>query len=360
MTRAAHIAAAGVIVLAAPGIAQHDSASADLASPLFTSHELLELTIEAPLNTVFKERGQESSYHDAVMKFTASDGTPVTLNIKVKTRGKFRLQRSTCNFPPIRVNFARKEVENTVFAGQDKLKLVTHCQNGRDDYEQNVLLEHLIYRSYNLLTDLSFRTRLARITYVDTDRDNADSLTKYAFFIEDEDLLAGNRGWQALELMQVPPAAYDQRQLNLVDVFQFMVGNTDWDAYLKDDEQPSCCHNIKVIGDPAGPVYPVAYDFDWTGLINARYARPAESLGTRSVRQRVFRGVCGSPANVEAVLPLFNEQREAIYALFRNQAGLDEKHVKEAVEYLDEFYEIINDPRKVEREMIRDCRRMGE
>jgi hypothetical protein len=359
MIRAVCIAAAGAIVLAAPGNAQDDSASADLVSPLFTAHELLQLTIEAPLNTIFKERGQESSYHDAVMKFAASDGTPVTLGIELKTRGKFRLQRSTCNFPPIRVNFARKEVENTVFAGQDKLKLVTHCQNGRDDYEQHVLLEHLIYRTYNLLTDLSFRTRLARITYVDTDDDN-DSLTKYAFFIEDEDLLAEQRGWQSLELMQVPPVAYDQRQLSLVDVFQFMVGNTDWDAYKKDEEQPSCCHNVKVIGDPAGPVFPVAYDFDWTGLVNSRYARPDESLGTRSVRQRVFRGVCGLQQSIDAVLPLFIEQREAIYRLFQGQEGLDEKHKEESIEYLDEFYEIINDSRKVEREMIRDCRRIGE
>ncbi len=359
MTRAACIAAAGVIGLTAPGIAQQDTASANLIGPLFTSHDLLQLTIEAPLNTIFKERGQESSYHDAVMKFTASDGTPVTLGIKVKTRGLKRLQRSTCNFPPIRVNFARKEVENTVFAGQDKLKLVTHCQNGRAEYEQHVLLEHLIYRAYNLLTDLSFRTRLARITYIDTERDD-QPLTKYAFFIEDEDLLAEARGWQALELMQVPPAAYDQAQLNLVDVFQYMVGNTDWDAYLKDAAQPSCCHNIKVIGNLGGPVFPVAYDFDWTGLVDSRYARPAELLGTRSVRQRVFRGLCRPQESVAAVFPLFNEKREAIYALFRGQEGLDEKHIEESIEYLDEFYEIINDSKKVEREMIRKCRRPGE
>ncbi len=100
-------------MLAAPGFAQHDTASAELANPLFTSHELLELTIEAPLNTIFEERGQESSYHDAVMKFAACEGTPVTLSIKLKTRGESRLQRSTCDFPPIRINYARKEVENT-------------------------------------------------------------------------------------------------------------------------------------------------------------------------------------------------------------------------------------------------------
>jgi hypothetical protein len=39
---------------------------------------------------------------------------------------------------------------------------------------------------------------------------------------------------------------------------------------------------------------------------------------------------------------------------------LDEKHLKESIEYLDEFYEIINDSRKVQREMVRNCRRMGE
>ncbi len=314
--------------------------------------------MEAPFKTVFKEREQESSYHPAVLTFPGADGSVDSMDIEVKTRGKFRLDRSNCNFPPIRVRFSDKSVAGTAFDGQERLKVVTHCQNGRSEYEQQVILEYLVYRTLNVLTDLSFRVRLARITYVDLD-DDGKSLTRYAFFIEDEDKMAQRAGWASLAVQQVSPWDYDQEQLSLVDVFQYMVANTDWDGFKKADDQESCCHNLKVIGNPAGPVFPVPYDFDWTGLVNRRYAKPDPSLSIRSVRQRLYRGVCRERADVETVFPLFNQKKAEIYALFRNQTGLEPKFVEQTLEYLDEFYEVINDPGKVNSRMLRDCRRTG-
>jgi hypothetical protein len=356
MRIANYSAVAAVLLLAAPLVGQEDTPAADLPGPLFTSHDMLELTIEAPFKTVFKEREQESSYHPAVLKFPAADGSVDSMDIDVKTRGKFRLDRSNCNFPPIRVRFSGKRVAGTVFDGEDRLKLVTHCDNRRSEYEQQVILEYLVYRTLNVLTDLSLRVRLARITYVDLDEDR-DSLTRYAFFIEDEDKMAQRVGWASLEVQQVSPWNYDQEQLSLVDVFQYMVANTDWDAFGKADDQEFFCHNLKVIGNLAGPVFPVPYDFDWTGLVNRRYAKPDPTLPIRSVRQRLYRGVCRERADVEVVFPLFNQKQAEIYDLFRNQTGLEPKRVEQTLEYLDEFYEVINDPGKVNSRMLRDCRR---
>jgi hypothetical protein len=257
------------------------------------------------------------------------------------------------------VRFSGESVAGTVFDGQDRLKVVTHCQTGRSDYEQQVILEYLVYRTLNVLTDMSFKVRLARITYVDLD-DDRDSLTRYAFFIEEEDMMAQRIGWASLEVQQVSPWDYDQDQLNLVEVFQYMVANTDWDGFKKSDDQESCCHNLKVIGNPAGPVFPVPYDFDWTGLVNRRYAKPDPSLRIRTVRQRLFRGVCRERGELEAVFPLFNQKKDEIYDLFRSQAGLDPRLVEQSLEYLDEFYEVIDDPGKVSSRMMRDCRPTGE
>lgn len=118
--------------------------------------------------------------------------------VQIRPRGKFRLQRSTCSFPNIRLDFKKNQVENTVFQDQDRLKLVAHCQTNREEYQQQTLLDYLIYRSLNLLTDPSFRVRLAQITYVDTEEDDAP-LTRYAFFIEDEDRMADRNGWRVPE-----------------------------------------------------------------------------------------------------------------------------------------------------------------
>ena len=324
------------------------------AQALFASNDPLTLTIEAPLKVIFKEREQVSSYHPGVVILEGREGSRVRLDVQVKTRGKFRLDRRNCGFPPLRINFKKKQVEGTVFAGQDKLKLVTHCQDKRADYEQYILLEHLAYRTYNLLTDLSYQVRLARITYVDTEGVR-EPLTKYAFFIEDEDDMAGRVGWGVVQVPMVPPFEYEQDQLNLAEVFQFLVGNTDWAAFVSPPDKAVCCHNITVIGRPAGPVYPVPYDFDWTGLVSARYARPDPSLPIRSVRQRLYRGICRDRSQLDATLPAFQEQKEAIYALVQDQEGLEEKQVERAVKYLDEFYQIVEDPKKVKREMHDRC-----
>ena len=70
--------------------------------------------------------------------------------------------------------------------------MVRHCRDGDDD-EQNLLEEYLVYRSYNLLTDESFRVRLARITYADGEDDD-DPVVRYAFFIEEAEAIAERLG----------------------------------------------------------------------------------------------------------------------------------------------------------------------
>ncbi|MEJ2237859.1 MAG: hypothetical protein P8X82_06140 [Gemmatimonadales bacterium] len=287
-----------------------DSAKTGANQVLFESEDPLTLTIEAPLETIFKEREQESSYHPGAMILENADGSRSSLDIEVKTRGKFRLNRRNCG------------------------------------------------RTYNLLTDMSFRVRLARINYVDTDEDR-DPITKYAFFIEDDELMAARNGWDLLQVPVVPPVAYKQDQLNLAEVFQFLAGNTDWDAFKGPPDEIDCCHNVKVIGNPQGPVFPVPYDFDWTGMVSARYAKPDPSLSIRTVRQRLYRGVCLVRDQLSSTIPAFEQQKEAIYGLYQNQEGLEEKQIERSVDYLDDFYEIVGDPKKVERNMYDRCRGFG-
>ena len=68
------------------------------------------------------------------------------------------------------LDFKRKQTQGTLFEGQNKLKLVTHCKEAfaKRDY---LAAELLTYRLLNLLTDMSFRVRPLAITYVDTDTD---------------------------------------------------------------------------------------------------------------------------------------------------------------------------------------------
>ena len=162
-------------------------------APLFASNDLLAFRLQADFGAAFKERGQESAWHAATLSYTDSAGAPVTLPIRIKTRGNFRLRKSTGDFPPLHLDFPKQQVKHTLFAEQSRLKLVVHCQSKKERYEQDVLLEYLIYRVFNQLTDNSFRVRLARDTYVDA-AGKRDSLTRYAFFLENDARMAERLG----------------------------------------------------------------------------------------------------------------------------------------------------------------------
>jgi hypothetical protein len=280
--------------------------------------------------------------------------------VELRTRGITRLRRDICEFPPVRLDFDREEVEGTIFAGQNRLKLSVHCQNDNEEYEQYVLQEYLAYRMHNLLTPRSFHVRLARVTYVDTE-DPDDTITSHAFLIEDDELMAARNDMMPLIVPGVSFAATDPTYLALTEVFEYLVGNPDWSAVARGPSEEECCHNTTPIVSASGLVYSVPYDFDITGIVNTRYGNrvfnPAErGLGIRSIRQRVYRGICASLPHVESTLRTFEERKDAFYALYREQAGLDPDVLEDTVEYLDEFFETIGDPRRVDSEIRRACR----
>ena len=126
------------LIVVRPTAKAQDSASTS-SGTLFSSHGTLELTLEADFDQLRKDRSQDTEYRPGRLSFAQPEGSRMTLDVGVKTRGITRLQRSVCDFPPLRLNFRKKETVGTVFAGQDKLKLVVHCQEHRDEYEQYVL-----------------------------------------------------------------------------------------------------------------------------------------------------------------------------------------------------------------------------
>ena len=313
---------------------------------LFSSHDLIEFTLETDYGRLRGDRTQDSEYRPAVLRMTDDEGLDRTIDIEVKTRGNFRLQN--CRFPPLRVDLPRSRLGGTVFDGQNRIKLVSHCRD-RDDDEQNLLEEYLVYRSYNLLTDESFRVRLARITYADGEDDD-DPVVRYAFFIEEAEAMAERLGGVYMEARQALPGSFGAEKAVRVAVFQYMVGNTDWSMVR--------FHNTEVLQNSEGVYVPVPYDFDWAGFVSARYARPDERLGIRNVRQRLYRGFCRPSFDFSAVYAQSVEIRPDLEALYTGQEGLEEGNRGDAVDYLDDFYEDIESPQRARKRLLEDCRIM--
>lgn len=323
-----------------PGSAQ------EAVPPLFASHETLELRIEANFDKIHKERKDKAKSYPATLRVEGPDGAEQELGLKIKTRGLFRLKRSTCKDPPLRLDFPKTKLEGTIFEGQNKLKLVTHCRDN-DSYEQNALEEYLIYRTFNLLTDSSFRVRLVRITYVDS-RGKDDDKVRYGFLIEDEDVLAKRLDGFIVKSKQAHPSLLSDEDAALVAVFQYMIGNTDWGA--------SQGKNVTFLYIAAAtrPII-VPSDFDFSGFIHAPYASPNPAFDLNSVTERRFMGVCRTEEEFAAAFALFYRHKEAIYTLVRNLAPLEKKDADQSLTYLDTFYDAIDDPRTVQEAFLDTC-----
>ena len=321
-------------------------------APLFASHAPLQVTIEAPLTTLMKERPLEE-YLDGTFSVMRDDGTKQTLDIKIRTRGKFRRKEKHCNFAPIRLNFRKKQVVDTEFAGQDKLKLVTHCQNSKPYYEQLVLREFLAYRFLNVLTDKSYRVRLLQINYIDTE--GADTMTKLGFVIEDDDDVAERTGMYLIKSGEISDADLDPLEQSLVNVFQFMIGNTEY-SLVRPEPDEYCCHNMDLLSaTKRTPYTPLAYDFDFAGLVNAPYAAPNPRFKITSVRKRLFRGLCANNELLPDTLQRFLDKKDAIYAVVDELELLSSRSRRDVTHYLDIFYDRIAEPKSVNSIFIKKC-----
>jgi hypothetical protein len=272
----------------------------------------------------------------------------VKLPIKIKVRGNFRKNPVNCDFPPLRLNFSRTTVMNTVFMGQDKVKLVTHCRSRKDLYEQNVLKEYLAYKLYNLFTEESYHVRLVHLTYADTEG-RVDTLRKMAFLLEPNQQLARRNGCEIFKVKQVQQNRTHQQKTTMMSVFQYMIGNTDWSVWA--------LHNVVLMKkDARGLPIVVPYDFDWCGLVNAPYAHPSEQLPIESVRDRLYRGFCRPDAELQPILEEFRQRREEIYQTCRDVPFLSEKELIKILKYMDQFYRTLDNPKAVEIAFHRECR----
>jgi hypothetical protein len=315
---------------------------------LFQSDDPLSLRFAVDLKTLLDDRDTlTASYHDAALTYRAGDGAPVSVDVRLRTRGNWRRQKANCDFPPLLLNVPRTRVEGTLFAGQNRLKLVTPCVPGRQEYEEYILREFLAYRVYNLLTPLSLRVRLARTTYVDT-RGRMDSLTRQTFLIEDAEQMATRNDATLLDIRSARFADLDSVQLGLAAVFLYLIGQTDWSL--------RGLHNMELVRERRRVVHhAVPYDFDLAGIVHTRYAAPDPRLRLSSVRDRLYRGPCLAPTHWDAVLARFRERKAEIYALYRQQPGLSPGYVEETERFLDAFYQVIDDPARVARELVRRC-----
>ncbi len=322
-------------------------------TPLFADDSLLEVTVEAPLTTLIDERPNDA-YLEGTFTITAADQSERVLDLKLRTRGNYRRDREHCDFPPIRLNFTTAEIGDTVFAGQDKLKVVTHCRTKDKRFEQYVVREYLAYRILNLLTDISYRVRLLRINYIDTE--GGEPISRLGFLLEDDEHVAARNRLQVVKTGNIALETLDREQQSLVDMFQYMIGNTEYSLYISEPDK-DCCHNADLLSQTgSAPYMPLAYDFDFAGLVDAPYAEPNPRYKLRHVRQRLFKGQCRNNDLLPETIEQFLKTEDDVYILIDGLETLDDRSRKHLSRFLGLFYKRISDPKSLSKRFERRCR----
>lgn len=272
-------------------------------------------------------------------------GTWDSLKIGVRARGIYR--RENCYFTPLRLKVSKSDGKGNLFEGNKSLKLVLPCMNN-DGKNPLVIKEYICYKMYEVVTPYYFNTRLVNIALTEMDGKKTKNAQLTGILIEDDDVVAKRHHAKVVEMKLHPKALNDTASL-YHDIFQFMIGNTDWSTAFQ--------HNAKLIFKEPRTYIPLTYDFDMSGFVDAPYAVVAPELGITNVKERLYRGFCRKEPVVQAVRQEYLKKEPQIMAIIDSfEKEFNPKDFKVMRKYIEDFYAIMKNDAKFGQLIVQGCR----
>ncbi|MFT4760133.1 MAG: hypothetical protein ACI9XO_000930 [Paraglaciecola sp.] len=290
--------------------------------------EVLEMTIEADLDSLKNSR-RTDDYQNAYLTFKDENKQTQSWKMKLRTRGKFR--RKICTMPPLKMKFKKAELATAGFNNFNDMKLVTHCVENKEEAKALLMKEYLAYQMYEELTENSFRTQLVRITYKDIK--TGKKFKNWGFLIEDTAQLAARIEAEKCDCWGMNDTNFHHGTYELVALFQYMIGNEDYKV--------NALKNIKTFRKN-GQLIPVPYDFDFSGLVNASYAKPNVDYQLRTMTDRVYLGSVESLTRLHSTKALFHAKEDNFQNLIHDFKKLQSLEKAEMIAYLKSFYKNID------------------
>ena len=345
----------GLLALACCGLVAPTALLADAAlsphDPLFNSDEPLTITLTGPFKTLDKQRDKSAEYDVGSLSYEGPDG-PVSIETRYTPRGNFRLEKENCAHAQLWLNLKKKQTKKTVFANQNKLKLVVQCRDS-NRYQSYLRKEYQAYRMLNLMTEASYRVRWLTVTYQDLQ--GKKLRTHAAFLIEHKNRVADRLNLLPVDEQRINRTELDPTHATRAALFNYFIGNADFSIVAA--TEGSGCHNAKLLrADNESPYVPVIYDFDSSGYVDAPYAITPSKLDLRNVRQRIYRGFCTDPEVLDGVLDEFRDKREALLAVAAETEYVGKRSARKGVSYLKDFYSVIDNPKRLKKKIIEVCR----
>ena len=339
--------ALAALALAAATAAPHDAH----AQRLFRRSEPLDVTIAADVRGFARERDSlELRKFAATFTVADSAGAPRSIPVAIRARGHYRRQARNCDFPPVRLDVAKKDAQGTILQGNTRFKLTTTCRPESREFEQYVLAEYGAYRAWQLVHPVHFRTRLLRVTWRDT-TGTRRPFTTWGFLIEDVGEVAKEHGYAVEEARGALFADVDTLAMARTSLFEWAIGNTDWSVAAQ--------HNIALFRDSTFRTYAIPYDFDFSGLVGTRYATPDPRLRIKAVTERLHRGPCLTVAQWQPIVADVRAKADAIEAAWRAIPDLDDGYRQRMVRFWRDGMALLADDRGIKRHLVDECQKPG-
>ena len=195
------------------------------------------------------------------------------------------------------------------------------------------------------------RTRLVNVTYVDSAA-RVKPIVVTAFVLEVAEEVGDEHGLEHVETEGVTWEFTFADPINALSLLQYWISNTDWSV--------SGLHNVAMFRTGDRMYRPVAYDFDWSGLVNPRYAFPNPTLGLSGMRERRHRGPCRTAEQWAPTIARFQVAKPAVDSIWSTPLpGQEARSLVAAKRYLDQIWPILADARAFKREVIDQCQPEG-
>jgi len=286
-----------------------------------SGEQVISITIKANFDTIIAKK-YTADYHDATLEVKDSEET---WDIKMRTRGRYR--RRICDFPPIKLEFSKKDLTAKGLSRIDDLKLVTHCSSDvtSDNY---VLREAMAYGLYNILTPKSFKHQVVKLTYVNTGK-RRYKIKRYGIIIEDEKAVAQRLGGMPVDTFGLAWENIQTQSIELAACYQYMIGNTDWDIPMQ--------RNLKFVYNKGKEEFiAIPYDFDMSGLVNPTYGIPNPDLPIATLQDRYYLGLLKPTQETIAILA---SKKDDLLKYCKNYKLLNGSHRSEVLRFIESFYD---------------------
>jgi hypothetical protein len=291
-----------------------------------TQDEGAKMTIETDLTTIISNK-KTNQYFPGTL--TTADGK--SYKIELRPRGKYR--RKVAEIPPLKIKFSKKGLRAEGLDTLNEIKLVLPCYDS-DKGDELIIREYLAYKMFEKISPVSIRARLIRLTLRDTHVEKSKK-TMFAILVEDQEETCARLNGVPVEDYGIPTDSLHTHQAALLSVFEYMIGNTDWEVAM--------IRNVRLVRAPGpGKIIPLPYDFDFSGLVSAPYATPSSESGLKTVRDRFMMAPGIKPEALKKATQTIKNNRRDLMAICDSKF-LNNESIAELQNYLNTYFQLISD-----------------